>query len=61
MEEILKVAGEMHRPRGVFQTGGMSSSTSSKGCQVSKHSEFGSIAKVGKCFPAVLKYVQVYE
>jgi len=61
MDEILKVVGEMHRLRGVFQTVGMSSSASPKGCQVSNHSEFGSIAKVGKCFPVVLKYAQVYE
>lgn len=61
LHEVLKVAGERHRLRGAFQACEMSSSGTPKGCQLSKHSEFVSIAKVGKYFPAVLKYVQVCE
>lgn len=58
---VLKVAGEMHRLRGAFQISEMSSSATPKGCQLSKHSEFVSIAKVGNYFPAVLTYAEVDE
>lgn len=61
MDEVLKVAGEMHRLRGAFQTCEMSCAATPKGSLLSKDSEFVSIAKAGNCFPAVLKIVQINE